>query len=166
MPAKRSASLRRRYPRRIDVPVLIVVSTVLITVGLLTPAVETEVLFWNDRYSILFNLAQMSREGNHVAATIIAACSVAYPAVKIGLLSFFWLFPFPATWRWRSIQLVRILGRWGMVDVFALTSIVLASATIGPVKATPKIGLFLYASGILCLMLTGLLMSRLARTKR
>ena len=145
---------------------LIVASTVLITVGLLTPAVETEVLFWNDRYSILFNLAQMSREGNHVAATIIAACSVAYPAVKIGLLSFFWLFPFPATWRWRSIQLVRILGRWGMVDVFALTSIVLASATIGPVKATPKIGLFLYASGILCLMLTGLLMSRLARTKR
>ena len=166
MSAKRSASLRRRYPRRFDIPLLIVASAGLISAGLLMPAVETEVLFWNDKYSILFNLAQLSREGNHVAATIIAACSIAYPAVKVGLLSFFWLFPFPPTWRWRSIQLVRLIGRWGMVDVFALASIVLASATIGPLKATPKIGLFLYASGILCLMMTGLLMSRLARTKR
>jgi uncharacterized paraquat-inducible protein A len=166
MPAKRSASLRRRYPRRFDIPLLIVVSTVLIGAGLITPAVETELLFWNDKYSILFNLTQMSREGNHAAASIIAICSVAYPVLKIGLLSFFWLFPFPPTWRWRSIQLVRLLGRWGMVDVFALTSIVLASATIGPFKATPKIGLFLYASGILCLGLAGFLMARLARVGR
>jgi uncharacterized paraquat-inducible protein A len=166
MPAKRSASLRRQYPRRIDIPLLIVISAALISAGLLTPAVKTEALFWRDEYSILFNVKKMSDDGKHAAATILAICSVAYPALKIGLLSFFWLFPFQPRWRWRSIQLARLLGRWGMVDVFAMTSIVLASATIGPLKATPKIGLFLYASGILCLMLVGLLMSRLARVKR
>lgn len=166
MPRRRSASLRRQYPRRIDIPGLIVLSAVLIGVGLTTPAVETQALFWRDEYSILFNVKQMSREGKHAAATIIAVCSVAYPAAKIGLLSFFWLFPFPPKWRWRSIQLVRLLGRWAMVDVFAITSIVLASLTIGPLKATPKLGLFLYASGILCLGLAGFLMARLARPGR
>lgn len=166
MPAKRSASLRRRFPHRFDVPAAIVVSTALIGAGLLTPAVETEALFWRAEYSILLNVKQMSEQGKHAAATILAICSIAYPAFKIGLLSFFWLFPFPATWRWRSIQLVRLLSRWAMVDVFAITSIVVASLSIGPLKATPKIGLFLYASGILCLMFAALLMSRLARTKR
>ncbi|HWB18835.1 MAG TPA: paraquat-inducible protein A, partial [Phycisphaerales bacterium] len=83
---------------------------------------------------------------------------------KLGLLAFFWLFPFPATWRWRSIRLIRLLGRWGMVDVFAITAILLASQTIGPLHATPRPGLFYYATGILTLMTTGLLMDRMART--
>jgi len=164
MPA-RSASLQRRHPNRVDIPFLLVLSTGLIGLGLMMPAVETQALFWRNEYSILLNVRELSKEGKHVAATIIALCSVGYPAIKIGLLSFFWLFPFPAQWRLRSIQLIRALGRWGMVDVFTITSIVLASMTIGPLKATPKLGLFLYASGIMCLMFVGLLMSRLARTR-
>jgi paraquat-inducible protein A len=162
---RRSASLRSRHPRRIDIPVLLVLSAALIGAGLLLPAVETRALFWRNEHSILLNVQQMSREGKQVAATILALCSIGYPAVKIGLLSFFWMFPFPATWRWRSIQLIRLLGRWGMVDVMAMTSIVVASLTIGPLRATPRMGLFLFAAGMLCLMFTGLLMDRLARTR-
>lgn len=165
MPAH-SASLQIRFPNRLDIPALILISAGLIGIGLLTPAVETKALFWRDEYSILLNVQQMSREGKRTAAVILAVCSIGYPVVKIGLLSFFWLFPFPAKWRSHSIRLIRLLGRWGMVDVFAMTSIVVASFTIGPLKATPKLGLFSYASGILCLMFVGLLMDRLARVKR
>lgn len=166
MAASRNASLRRRFPRRIDIPVLLLASAGLITAGLITPAVETEALFWRNEYSILLNVRELSAEGKRTTAAIIALCSVAYPAAKLLLLAFFWLFPFPAKWRWRSIQFIRILGRWGMVDVFAVATIVLASMTIGPLKATPRMGLFLYASGMLCLMFTGLLMDRLARCQR
>jgi uncharacterized paraquat-inducible protein A len=166
MPARRSASLQKRHPRRFDIPLLLVLSAVLIGLGLMTPAVETRVLFWRNEYPILSNIHQMSKDGRHTAATILAICSIVYPAAKIGLLTFFWMFPFPATWRWRSIQLIRLLGRWGMVDVFTITSIVLASLTIGPLQAKPKAGLFLFASGMMCLMFVGLLMDRMARTKR
>lgn len=166
MPAKRSASLQRKHPKRIEIPILIVLSTVLIGVGLMMPAVQTQALFWRNEYSVLLNIKQFSREGKHAAAMILALCAVGYPATKIGLLSFFWLFPFPAKWRACSIQFIRMLGRWGMVDVMTMTSIVLASLTIGPLKATPQLGLFLYASGIMCLMFVGLLMSRLSRVER
>jgi uncharacterized paraquat-inducible protein A len=166
MAAPRSASLHRRFPNRLDIPMLLVASTALLGLGLITPAVETQALFWRNEYSILLNLRQMSDEGRHVAAAIIAMCSVVYPATKLALLFFFWLFPFPAKWRWKSIQFIRVLGRWSMVDVFTIVAILLGSMTIGPLEATPRAGLFLYAAGMLCLMLVALLMDRMARCKR
>lgn len=165
MRAKRHASLRRRYPRRIDIPVLLTLSAALIGLGLMLPAVETRALVWRDEYSILLNIKQLSREGKQTAAAILTLCSIGYPVIKFTLLGFFWLFPFPPSWRWRSIQLIRLLGRWAMVDVLAMTSIVVASVTIGPLHATPRIGLFLFAAGILCLGAAGYLMDRLARTR-
>jgi len=164
MPARRSASLRRRFPRRVDVPLLLLTSAALLATGLLMPALETRTLgLWRDEHSILANILQLSKDGKDTAAMILGVCSVIYPGVKLALLTFFWHFPFPSSWRWRSIQLIRLLGRWGMVDVVAVASIVLASLTIGPLEATPKLGLYLYALGVLCLMLAGLLMDRMAR---
>jgi uncharacterized paraquat-inducible protein A len=164
MPAKRSASLRRRFPHRVDVPLLLILSAALLALGVVLPALETRTLiFWHDEHSILLNIQQLSKEGKETAAAILTMCSIVYPGAKLALLTFFWLFPFPATWRWRSIQLIRLLGRWGMVDVLAVASIVIASLTIGPLEATPKSGLFLSAGGVLCLMFTGLLMDRMAR---
>src|SRR5262245_51421802 len=129
--ASRSASLQRRFPHRIDIPLLLLGSGVLMAWGLVTPAVETHALFWRNEYSIILNLRQMSEDGRHAAAAIIALCSIVYPFSKLALLLFFWFLPFPARWRWRSIQFVRLLGRWSMVDVFTMTSIILGSMTIG-----------------------------------
>lgn len=164
MPPKRSASLARRFPRRLDIPFLLVASGVLLGVGITLPALETRTLFfWRDEYSIYMNVMDLSREGRQIAATILAACAIIYPVSKLILLGLFWLFPFPYVWRSRFIRLLRLLGRWSMVDVFAITAIVLGSLTIGPLNASPKIGLFLYSGGIISLMLVSLLMDRLAR---
>lgn len=167
MAHRRSASLRRRYRRRWDVPALLLVSGVLILAGLLLPAFETRTLMlWRSEYSILLNVQSLSRQDQHVAATILALCSVVYPAAKLATLALFWLFPFPYRWRARVITLLRVLGRWAMVDVLTIVTIVLASLTIGPLEATPRIGLYLYAAGIICLMIVALLMDRLARYGR
>jgi len=164
MPASRSASLRRRFPRRVDVPFLLMASAALLAVGVTLPALETHTLFfWHSESSIFSNIQQLSDDGKRTAALILAVCSIAYPAAKLALLTFFWLFPFPSAWRWRSIKLIRLLGRWGMVDVVAMASIVLASLTIGPLEATPQLGLYVYAGGILTLMFTGLLVESMAR---
>lgn len=142
-------------------------SAVLLAIGLMLPALETRTLiFWRSESSILRNIQQLSADGKETAAAVLTACSIIYPAAKLALLAFFWLFPFPSRWRWRSIQLIRLLGRWGMVDVIAMASIVLASLTIGPLEATPRIGLYVFAAGVLTLMLTGMLMDRMARCRR
>lgn len=148
-------------------PLLLLLSGGLVLSGLLLPAFETRTLMlWRSEYSILLNVQQLSRDDKHAAATILALCSVVYPALKLTTLAFFWLFPFPYRWRLRVIALLRVLGRWAMVDVLTIVTVVLASLTIGPLEATPKIGLYLYAAGILCLMFVALQMERLARYGR
>ncbi len=167
MAHKRSASLRKRYRKRVDVPVLLLASGGLILAGLLLPAFETRtLLLWRDEYSILLNVQALSQQDKHVAATILALCSVVYPALKFGMLAFFWLLAFPYRWRARVISLLRVFGRWAMVDVFTIVTVVLASLTVGPLEATPQIGLYLYAGGIICLMFVALQMDRLARYGR
>jgi paraquat-inducible protein A len=108
----------------------------------------------------------MIRERKHSAAVILLFCCVGYPVIKLGILSFFWMFPFPATWRASSIALLHLLSRWSMIDVLAMTAIVLASMTIGPLQATPKPGLYFYALGIVLLTFTAMLMSRIAGARR
>jgi len=163
MAAKRSASLARRYPKRIDIPFLLITAAALLAVGITMPALETRTLFfWRDEYSIYMNILRLGREGKQAAATILAVCSIVYPAAKLLVLAYFWLMPFPHAWRFRVIRLLRLLGRWAMVDVFAITAIVLGSLAIGPLDATPRLGLYVYAAGILTLMLASLLMDGVA----
>lgn len=167
MAHRRSASLRKRYRQRVDVPLLLLASGALILAGLLLPAFETRtLLLWRSEYSILLNVRSLNQQDKHVAATILALCSVGYPAAKLAALTFFWLFPFPYRWRYRVIALLRMLGRWAMVDVLTIVTVVLASLTVGPLEATPRIGLYLYAAGIMCLMFVALQMDKLARYGR
>jgi len=167
MASRRSASLARRFPHRADVPLLLTASAVLITLGLTLPAIETHTLvFWRAEYSIAKNIGHLNAEGKVAAASILAICSVLYPLVKLMTLFYFWLMPFPHAWRARVITVLRLLGRWALIDVFAVTAIVLGSLTIGPFDATPKTGLYLFACGVLLLMFATLLMDRLARHGR
>ena len=123
-------------------------------------------LLWRNEYSILLNLQSLSRDGKQVAAALLALCAVVYPALKLSVLAYFWLAPFPYKWRSRVIKILRLLGRWSMVDVFTVMTIILASLTIGPLEATPQAGLYLYAAGIITLMLVSLMMDKLARYGR
>ncbi len=160
----RSALLARRYPRRVEIPLLLFAAGAMLTLGLTLPALQTRTLFfWKDEYSVLLNIVRLNEEGKRTAAVILAACSVVYPAIKFILLGYFWFMPFPHGWRFRVIRMLRLLGRWAMVDVLTIVSIVAASMTIGPLQATPRAGLFLFAGGIFALMLAGLAMERLAR---
>lgn len=164
MAARRSASLARRHPRRGDVPLLLLAAGALLAAGMTLPALETRTLFfWHHEYSVVMNVIDLDRQGKRTAAVILGLCAIVYPVSKLLMLGYFWLMPFPPAWRFQLIRLLRLLGRWSMVDVFALTAIVVGSLTIGPVDSSPQLGLFLYAGGIICLMVVTLLMDRLAR---
>lgn len=161
---RRFASLARRHPRRGDIPLLLIAAGALLTTGMMLPALETRTLFfWRQEYSIVMNVVDLEREGKRVAAVILGLCSIAYPVSKLLMLGYFWLMPFPHSWRFQVIRLLRLLGRWSFIDVLAVTAIVVCSLTIGPMDASPRVGLYLYAGGVLCLMIVTLLMDRLAR---
>lgn len=157
-------SLATRYPWRFDVPLLLSISLVLLAQGLTMPAMEIRALiFWVNEYSILSNIQNLFDHHKLPAAFTLLGCSVVYPAAKILVLLFLWLSPFPAKWRHRSVRLMRLLGRWSLVDVFAVTAVVAGSRTVGfLLDARPLPGIYVYAASIFVLMMATVLLDRLA----
>ena len=164
-------SLAQLHPWRLDVPALLGLSLVLLLQGLTQPAMEMKATFlfftlWRDEYSILSNITHFWDEGRFEAAVILAACSVAYPVLKILTLFYLLLAPFPPRMRRGMVRFLRLLGRWSLLDVMAIAAIVLGSRVIFVLEAQPKRGLYIYAAAIFVLMFATVLMDRLAREKR
>jgi paraquat-inducible protein A len=161
-------SLAGRHPWRLDIPLLLSISLVLLARGLTMPAMEIRTLiFWVDQYSIITNIQNLWAHGKRPASVALALCSIAYPLIKISSLCFLWLVPFPATWRSRFVRSLRLLGRWSLLDVAAVTVIVVGSRTLGfLVDANPLGGIYVYAAAICLLMAATILMDRLARHGR
>ena len=156
--------LAARHPWRFDVPLLLSISLVLLARGLTMPAMEIRTLiFWVDQHSIISNIQNLYEHGKVPAAAALALCSIAYPVLKITALFFLWLAPFPTTWRRRLVHLLRLLGRWAMLDILVVTTIVAGSRTFGfLVDANPLPGIYVYGLSILVLMIATMMMDRLA----
>jgi paraquat-inducible protein A len=160
--------LAARHPWRFDVPLLLSASLVLLALGLTLPAMQIRTLiFWVDQYSIISNIQHLYHDGKRPAAIVLTSCSIVYPVMKIAALFYLWLAPFPPRWRRRVVHLLRLLGRWSLVDVLAVTAIVAGSRTLGfLVDAGPLPGIYVYGGSIVSLMMATVLMDRLARHGR
>lgn len=160
-------SLAARHPWRLDIPLLLSVSLVLLFEGVSMPAMQiTAFIFWRSEFSILQNIQRLYDGDRQPAAIALAFCSVIYPAFKIALLFMFWLIPTPARWRCGCVHALRLLGRWALLDVFAMTILVVGSRAIFMVEAKPLTGIYVYAAAILVLMTATVLMDALARHGR
>ena len=156
--------LAARHPWRFDIPLLLSISLVLLARGLTMPAMEIRTLiFWVDQHSIISNIQNLYEHGKVPAAVALAFCSIAYPVLKVSALFFLWLAPFPTTWRRRLVHLLRLLGRWSMLDILVVTAIVAGSRTFGfLVDANPLPGIYVYGLSIRVLMIATKMMDRLA----
>ena len=159
-------SLAAQHPWRLDIPVLLGLSLVLLIQGVTRPAVEINAfIFWHSEYSIITNIVHLHNEGRLAAAMILGFCSVGYPVFKILILSYLLLAPFPARWRRRLVRMLRLLGRWSMLDVMAVAAIVIGSQVVFLVEANPLPGLYIYAASMIVLMFATILMDGVAREK-
>ena len=160
-------SLASRHPWRLDVPLLLCASLVLLAQGLTMPALQiTAFIFWRSEFSILENIQRLYEGDRQPAAVALAACSVGYPVAKITVLFVMWLMPAPARWRRGCVHLLRLLGRWALVDVLAITALVVGSRSIFLVEAKPLPGIYVYGAAIFVLMIATMLMDTLARHGR
>ena len=105
-------------------------------------------------YSIPLTISLMWDFGLYAAAILVVAFSLIFPFVKLAmLLATLWV-PMGGPLRRRILVSLRNLGRWSLLDVFiVLTILVLADDQIF-VGAVPKVGVTLFLVAICTSMLT------------
>src|SRR5271169_672328 len=87
-------SLRSRYPRRIEVPAMILLSIGLLVMGLSLPLMKVEkMVFWKNEYSVVKGVISLWEQSQYALAVILFFFSVVFPVVKLGALGVLWNAP-------------------------------------------------------------------------
>ena len=171
-PAK--AGLARAHPHslaarasgadRLIGPVL-VLATVLLVLGWTLPIMTVErFLFLSERVSILEGCLALWAEGHYFLFAVITLFSVVFPLIKLSLALFLWnRADAGSPDLGRSLGWVERLGRWSMLDVFAVALVVVAVQLSIVSDVSVHAGIYVFTVAILLSMLTVHRISTLAR---
>jgi len=159
-----SNSLRGRYPRRFEVPLLILLSFGLLLMGLTRPLMKVEkMVFWKNEYSVLRGVHGLWDQRQYVLATILFFFSIVFPMVKLTALTLIWFVRLPEQKRQTALHWLGLLGKWSMLDVFVV-AILIVLVKLGPLaRIEPQRGLYWFAAAILMSMITSMYVERLAK---
>jgi paraquat-inducible protein A len=157
-------SLMKTYPRRLDMPLGIIGAGTLLGVGLALPVMSIKrLVFWKDDYSIVAGVASLWEENYFVLAAIIAAFSIAFPAIKLGAMLAIWFTPLHDSARRRWLRWLAALGRWSMLDVFVVALTIVLTRANAFADVAPRAGLYVFAGAVALTTVVSLEMERLAR---
>jgi paraquat-inducible protein A len=159
-----SKSLRQRYLRRIEVPLLILASFVLLLVALSMPLMKVEkMVLWKNEYSVIAGVHGLWEQGQYALAIILFFFSVVFPLFKLAALGVLWLAPMAEKRRQAVLHWLGILGKWSMLDVFVV-AILIVLVKLGPLaKVQPERGVYWFAAAIFLSMVTSMYVDGLAR---
>ena len=161
--AKRK-SLSQYYPKRWDIVVyLILLLGLLITAQCLPVLSIKKFVFWKSQYSLWSGTIGLFRSGNYVLGSILLTFSIFFPFAKLCILLVLWFGKFTDDQRLRVFKWLEILGRWSMLDVFVVAMIVVIAKSGVAMKASPKIGIYLFAIAVLLSLVVMVYIGSLAR---
>lgn len=157
-------SLRDRYPRRIDVPLLILASFVLLLIALSLPLLTVEkMVLWKNDYSVIAGVHGLWQQGQCALAIILFFFSIVFPVFKLAMLGFIWYIRLAERKRQAVLHWLGILGKWSMLDVFVV-AILIVLVKLGPLaKVQPQRGVYWFAAAILLSMITSMYVDSLAQ---
>lgn len=157
-------ALRNRYPRRIEVPAMIVLSFALLLVGLSLPLMKVEkMVFWRNEYSVVKGVNSLWEQGQYALAVILFFFSIVFPVVKLSALGVIWNMRLPETKRQTLLRWLGALGKWSMLDVFVV-AILIVLVKLGPMaKVEAQAGLYVFCAAIVASMLTSMYVESLAK---
>ena len=159
-----SRALVEHYPRRIDVPLLIVASAVLLVFAYLSPTLSlTKVIFFTDEYSIWGGIVELWQSEHPVLAVVVFVFSMVFPIAKLLALTVAWVVPMSVGFRNGFAGVVGQLGKWSMLDVFIVAMLVVLVKAKDLADAEAKIGIYLFGGAVLTSMFASLVVERLAR---
>ena len=157
-------SLRDRYPRRIEVPLLILVSFVLLLIALSQPLLTVEkMVLWKNEYSVIAGVRGLWEQGQYVLAIILFFFSIVFPVFKLAMLGLLWAARLAEQKRKTVLHWLGILGKWSMLDVFVV-AILIVLVKLGPLaRVQPQRGVYWFAAAIFLSMVTSMYVDSLAR---
>ena len=142
------------HPKRIDIPILILGSLVLLIFGVQRPLMTIEkLLFWESKYSIISGIKNLLKNGNYFIGIVLLVFSVIFPFLKLFTLGFVWFGKIGSDVRKISLHWLEFLGKWSMLDVLIVAVIIFISRSGWMSKATPQIGLYLFSVAIFLSMI-------------
>jgi len=135
--------------------ILLLLSTALLLAGLSLPMLTiTQLLMFNNTYSVLGGVYQLWQNGHILLFLVVAGFSIVMPFLKIAVLLRLVLHRGPQSPGFRRLlHLMHEYGRWAMLDVMVV-AILIVTVKLGAIASIQvHIGLTLFGLAVLLLML-------------
>ena len=147
------------------VPILIVISLGLLIAGWSLPTLKlTKAIFFTSTYSIWAGITELWKSEHYILAGVIFFFSMIFPTAKLlGLMSI-WFAPLTREIRNRYLNLLEILGRWSMLDVFVVSILIVLIKAADVADANASIGIYFFAGAVMLSMLTANIIYKMARS--
>jgi len=160
-------SLKELHPRRIDVPLGILLSAVLLATGLSLPLLKIQqMIFWKSEYSVIRGVLELARQGDYVLAVVLLFFCVIFPIVKLLTLLAIWEVKLTDDKRGQFLKWLGTLGKWSMLDVFVVAIIIVIVKLDPLAKTQAQIGVYIYAAAIFCSLISTMVVEGIVVPKK
>ena len=145
-------------------PILILAAMGLLITGWSLPTLKlTKVIFFTSTYSIWAGIMELWKAKHYFLAGVIFFFSMIFPTVKLLGLMGIWFTPLTRDMRNRYLNWLEIFGRWSMLDVFVVATLIVLIKSKDIVDANAAIGIYFFAGAVMLAMLTTNIIYRMAR---
>lgn len=145
-------------------PIMILITIGLLIAGWSLPTLKlTKVIFFTDTYSIWAGIMELWKADLYFLAGLIFFFSMIFPMAKLLGLMGIWFVPLEQETRSRYLDWLEMLGRWSMLDVFVVATLIVLIKSKSIVDANAAIGIYLFAGAVLLSMFAANVMIRMAR---
>ena len=136
---------------------------VLLITGLSLPLMHAQqMIFWKSSYSVWAGVVALWHANELALAAILFFFSIVFPVVKLAGLAVIWFLELPQERRTGLLHWLGLLGKWSMLDVFAV-AILIVLVKLGPMaRVEPRVGVYVFVAAIASSMLTTMYIDRLA----
>lgn len=157
-------SLKELKSRHWYIPIMILTATGLLIAGWSLPTLElTKAIFFTSTYSVWAGIMELWKADLYFLAGLIFFFSMIFPMVKLLGLMGIWFVPLVPETRSRYLDWLELLGRWSMLDVFVVATLIVLIKSKAIVDANASMGIYFFAGAVFLSMLTTNVMNRLAR---
>jgi paraquat-inducible protein A len=145
------------------VPILFAIAAAGLAVGLSRPLIQVEkAIFLENEYSVWTGVVGLAEDGEWLLAGVVFFFSFVFPIVKLAMLVWIWFAPQARARRDLWLRRLEELGRWSMLDVFAVAILIVATK-LGPLaQVNARPGVYWFCAAILASMLATIRVRQLA----
>jgi paraquat-inducible protein A len=135
-----------------------------LALGLKIPLIKVEkAIFLVNDYSVWSGITGLADDGEWLLAAVVFFFSFVFPIGKLLLLSWIWFAPMNPARRRDLLHWLEELGRWSMLDVFAVAILIVATK-LGPLaQVSPLPGVTWFCAAILLSMVATIRVRLLAK---